>query len=200
MTTKTIKRFKLLIICTCLLFNTRLNGRIFLRSFWASSKSVALAGGDAARMFLETSNVSSFKGASPANSRYLAVSSKYWFLTSFLLTTNYSTSTIPFSSRNSGVPPSENRITFQSNNNTFFIGKCGADPPQNFMTMFKSLTAKSSSLMGWPKTNTNSLFQQARKMLRSDWSCYLCNKYLIQLWTLFFVPRILQCRHPILFE
>lgn len=48
-----------------------LNGRWLRLSFWASRRSVALAGGEAARIVFETSIVSSFKGESSANSLYL---------------------------------------------------------------------------------------------------------------------------------
>lgn len=42
-----------------------------------------------------------------------------------------------------------NKLTntvFHSNNKTFFIGKCGAWPLQNFVTIPKSITAKGSWL------------------------------------------------------
>lgn len=55
---------------------------------------------------------------------------------------------LPFSLRSVSMPPKLTNEIFQSNSKTFFIGKCGAVPPQKRVIMFNSLTASNSSPIG----------------------------------------------------
>lgn len=55
-----------------------------------------------------------------------------------------------FSSLKTLMPPRDTRTIFHKSSRTFFMGKWGADPLQNLVTMPNSFTAKSSSPIGWP--------------------------------------------------
>lgn len=55
----------------------------------------------------------------------------------------------PFKVLRVSIPPSDTRDTFHRSRSTFFIGKCGARPLQNFVIIPSSLTESSSSPMGY---------------------------------------------------
>lgn len=62
----------------------------------------------------------------------------------FVLTRLY----LPLSLRSVSMPPRLTNEIFHSNNRTFFIGKCGAVPPQKRVIIFNSFTESSSSPIG----------------------------------------------------
>ena len=84
--------------------------------------SAAEAGGEAARMVLEMVRVSSLTSGSPASDLLSA-----------------------FNCCNDSIPPSEVKSTFQRRSNTFFMGKWGAEPEQNRVTIDINFIARSSS-------------------------------------------------------
>ena len=70
-------------------------------------------------------------------------------LTNILITASLYLFSPPFNSLSWGIPPSEARITFHRSSSTFFMGKCGAVPLQNFVIIPNSLTANNSSSNGF---------------------------------------------------
>lgn len=57
-------------------------------------------------------------------------------------------SILPFNFRSVSMPPKLTNEIFHSNSKTFFIGKCGAVPPQNRVIIFNNFTASNSSPIG----------------------------------------------------
>lgn len=132
-----------------------------------SMRSDAEAGGEAALILRTTRMLSSGRGGSPKCSRFSTLmvwscskpprvnwtreSGFYYFFS----TTDQN--------KQQGAPVWLTSMLFHSSNNTFFIGKCGAWPLQNFVTMPKSMTEMGSLLnSGAPTRNSLSrkCFQQ----------------------------------------
>lgn len=97
----------------------------------------------------------------------------------------------PFNSLCSFIPPRDTSSTFHNSSNTFFIGKCGQDPLQNFVTILRSLTANNSSLMGWASEIIDDQKKQWRIYSRvTQWMFFF---YRFQLETLLEFSWIRHC-------
>lgn len=102
---------------------------------------------------LATSNVSSLTGLRLCCCLYSSVQNGerintfHWTIACMRVHTMESNS-LPFSFRSVSIPPRLTNEIFHSNSKTFFIGKCGAVPPQKRVIIFSSLTASNSSPIG----------------------------------------------------